>query len=82
VAASRPGRFTPRKRAPYALDRRLVGNQSRSGHGVEEKKSQPTPGIKSRSSNRPARSQSLYRALPAHEIINVVNKNTDVLVRG
>jgi hypothetical protein len=29
----------------YPLDRRLGGPQSHSGHGGEEKKSQPPPGI-------------------------------------
>jgi len=29
----------------YPLDRRLGGPQSQSGHGVEEKNSQPPPGI-------------------------------------
>jgi hypothetical protein len=42
-SASRPGRFTPRERAP--LDRRLGGPQSRSGCGGEEKNSDPPPGI-------------------------------------
>jgi hypothetical protein len=43
--------FTPRPLYPqgksswYPLDRRLVGIQSHSGHGGEEKNSQPTPGI-------------------------------------
>jgi hypothetical protein len=49
------------KSPPYPLDRRLGGLQSRSGHGVEEKNSQPPPGIEPRSSDRPARNQSLYR---------------------
>jgi hypothetical protein len=45
-SASRPGRFTPRERAPwYPLDRRLGGLQSRSGRGGDEKNSQVTPGI-------------------------------------
>jgi len=39
----------------YPLDRRLGGPQSRSGRGVKEKNSQL------RSSDRPSRSQSLYR---------------------
>jgi hypothetical protein len=35
---SRPGRFTPRERAPwYPLDRRLGGFQSRSGRSGLEK---------------------------------------------
>jgi hypothetical protein len=43
--------FTPRplylqgKRPRYPLDRRLGGIQSRSGHGGEEKNSQPPPRI-------------------------------------
>jgi len=43
--------FTPRplytqgKSPRYPLDRRLGGPQSRSGHGGEEKNSQPPPGI-------------------------------------
>jgi hypothetical protein len=32
----------------YTLDRRLGGTQSRSEHGVEEKNSQPQPGIELR----------------------------------
>jgi hypothetical protein len=63
-SASRPGRFTPRERPPpppasYLSDRRMGGPQSRSGHGVEEKNSQPPPGFEPRPSDRPARSQSL-----------------------
>jgi hypothetical protein len=45
-SASYPGRFTPRETVPcYLLDRRLSRPQSRSGHGGEEKNSQPPPGI-------------------------------------
>jgi hypothetical protein len=45
-SASRPGRFTPRERAPgYPLDRRLSVPQSHSGRGGEENISQPPPGI-------------------------------------
>jgi hypothetical protein len=43
----------------YPLDR-LGGSQSRSGHGVEGKNSQTSPGIELRSSDGIARSQSLY----------------------
>jgi hypothetical protein len=45
--------FTPRPLYPqgkspwYPLDRRLGGPQSRSGHGGEEKNSQPPSGIES-----------------------------------
>jgi hypothetical protein len=61
-SASRPGRFTPQGKGPrYPLDRRLVWPQSQSGHGVEEKRSQPPPGIETRLYDRPACSQSLYR---------------------
>jgi hypothetical protein len=45
----------------YPLDRRLGGPQSRSGQRVEEKNSQLPPRIELRSSDRPSRSQSLYR---------------------
>jgi hypothetical protein len=45
----------------YPSDRRLGGARSLSGHGVEEKNSQPPPGFEPRSSNRSARSQFLYR---------------------
>jgi hypothetical protein len=38
-----------------------VGTQSLSRHGIEEKNSHPLPGIEPRSSDYPARSQSLYR---------------------
>jgi hypothetical protein len=43
--------FTPRPPYPqgksthYPLDMRLGGPQSRSGHGAEQKNSQPSPGI-------------------------------------
>jgi hypothetical protein len=54
-SASRPGRFTPRERAPfYPLDRRLGGPQSRSGRGGEEKNSQPPPAIEPEYTDRPA----------------------------
>jgi hypothetical protein len=58
--ASRPGRFTPGGKPPYPLDRRLVGPQSHSGRHGEEKFLDPT-GTELRPSDRPARSQSLYR---------------------
>jgi hypothetical protein len=37
--------YTKRKSPWYPLDRRLAGFQYRSGHGGEEKNSQPLPGI-------------------------------------
>jgi hypothetical protein len=56
-----PAASPPGKVPLVPLDRRLGGHHSRSGHGVEERNSQPPPGIETRSSDRPARSQSLYR---------------------
>jgi hypothetical protein len=51
-SASRLGRFTPQGTSPqHPLDRRLSKPQSRSEHGVEEKNSQPPPGIELRSSS-------------------------------
>jgi hypothetical protein len=45
-SASRPGRFTPRRKSPwYPMDRRLGGLQSRSGRGIEEKNFQPLTGL-------------------------------------
>jgi hypothetical protein len=40
-----PGRITPRESSWYPLDRWMGGPQSCSGHGGEEKNSQPLPGI-------------------------------------
>jgi hypothetical protein len=52
-SASRPGRFTPQGKSPwYPLYRRLDGPQSRSGHCVEEKNSQPPRGFESTISNK------------------------------
>jgi len=62
--------FTPQplyhlgKSPPYPLDRRLGGPQGRSGHDVEEKNFQPSPGIEPRSSDRPSHSQSLPELIP------------------
>jgi hypothetical protein len=43
---SRPGRFTPFERVPGThWIGRLVGPQSRSGRGGEEKNSHPLPGL-------------------------------------
>jgi hypothetical protein len=59
--------FTPRplylqgKSPQYPLDRRLDEPQNQSVRGGEEKNSEPPPGLEPRSSDRPARSQSLYR---------------------
>jgi hypothetical protein len=51
-SASRPGRFTPQIKSPrYQFDKKLGGHHSRSGRGVEEKNSQPPPGIEPRSSD-------------------------------
>jgi hypothetical protein len=49
------------KSSRYPLDKRLGGLQSQSGRGVKEKNSQPPPGFETRLSDRPDRSQSLYR---------------------
>jgi hypothetical protein len=51
-----PTALPPRKETPYPLHKRRGGPQSRSGHGVEEKNSQPSPGIEPRLSGRLARS--------------------------
>jgi hypothetical protein len=51
----------PQGKSPrYPLDRRLGEPQSRFGLDVEEKTSQPPPGIEPRSYHWSARSQSLY----------------------
>jgi hypothetical protein len=52
-SALRPSRFTHKER--------ISDTQSRSRRGGEEKNYQLTPGIEPRLSDRPARSQSLYR---------------------
>jgi hypothetical protein len=45
-SALHAGRFYLQGKSPcYALDRRLGDPQSRSGHGGEEKNSQPLPGL-------------------------------------
>jgi hypothetical protein len=51
-----PDALLPGKESHYPLDRRLGGPQNRSGHGVEEKNSQPPPEIELRTFIRPARS--------------------------
>jgi hypothetical protein len=56
-----PAALPSEKEPPYPLDTRLGGSQSWYGRDVEEKNSQPTPGIEPQSSDRPACSQSLYR---------------------
>jgi hypothetical protein len=46
VGSFTPGPLHPQGKSTwYPLDRRLSGPQSRSGHGGEEKNSQPPPGI-------------------------------------
>jgi hypothetical protein len=40
-----PASLLPGKEPQYPLDRRVGGPQSRSGHGGEEKNSQPLPGL-------------------------------------
>jgi hypothetical protein len=67
-SASRPGRSLPPGKNRYALYRRLGRPQGRSG---QVRKISPHTGIQS--SDRPARSQSLYRlSYPAH-IMTCVN---------
>jgi len=56
--------YTQKKNPRYPLDRRLGGPKSRSGHGVEEKNSEPPPGFEPQSSDRPARSQSVWLSYP------------------
>jgi hypothetical protein len=60
-SASRPGHFTPREEPRVPWHRRLGEPQSRPGCGGEDKNFHPPPGIEPRSSDRPARSRSLYR---------------------
>jgi hypothetical protein len=40
-----PAAIAPEKESLVPLDRRLSGPQNRSGHGGEEKNSQPLPGL-------------------------------------
>jgi hypothetical protein len=52
-----PWPLYPQGKSPwYPLYRRLDGPQIRSGHGGEEKNSQPPPGIEPLNPDRPARS--------------------------
>jgi hypothetical protein len=54
-----PAALPPGKEPQYTLDTRLSGPQSLSGHGGEEKNSQPLPGLEL------ARSPPLYHwAIP------------------
>jgi len=55
-----PVALLPGKQPQYPLDRRMVGPQSSSGHGVKEKNSQPPPEIELQSYDCPAHSWSLY----------------------
>jgi hypothetical protein len=60
----------------------LGGSQIRPGRGGEEKNSQPSPGFEPRSSDRLARSQSLYRLSCAGPQSNMVHiKNEEVSVQ-
>ena len=70
-SASRPGRSLPLEKIRYPLYRKLGGSQGRSGQA--RKISSPT-GI--RSTDRPARSQSLYRlSYRTHWVIIYSYKN-------
>jgi hypothetical protein len=68
--------FTPRpvytqgKSSLYPLDRRLGGAQNRSGCGVEEKNSQPLPGLEF--PDHPAQSSELYRWVVQAPVVVVV----------
>jgi hypothetical protein len=55
-----PAALFPEKSPWYPLDRMLGGLQSRSGHGSEEKNSQPPPGIEPYHLDHPTRSSALY----------------------
>jgi len=57
--ASHPSHFTPlqEKSPQYPLNRRLGGPPSWSGHGIEEKYSQPPLGIEPQPSDHPTHSQ-------------------------
>jgi hypothetical protein len=74
---SRP--LYPQGKSPwYPLDRRPGGPQSHSGHGGEEKNSQPLPGIEPQNPNHPAHSPVLYQ-LSYHGSLNLIisYKNVD-----
>jgi hypothetical protein len=84
--------FKPRLRCShgkshwYPSDRRAGGLQNRSGHGGEDKNSQPLPGLEP--PDRPARSPVLYRwDIPAHVKVtarkrtwNAINRKTVGLI--
>jgi hypothetical protein len=56
----------------YPLDRRLGGPQGRSGHGGEEKNSQPSPGTEPQNLYRLARS---LVAIPSE--LYILNNTTE-----
>jgi hypothetical protein len=56
-----PAALPPEKETLVPLDRRLGGPQSHSGHGGEEKNSQPPPGIEPQNPDRPVRRPALCR---------------------
>jgi hypothetical protein len=56
-----PAALPPR----YLLDKRLSGPRRRSGHGVEEKNSQPPPGIKAHQVVQPVASRATDSAISA-----------------
>jgi hypothetical protein len=70
-----PAALPPGKDPWNPLDRRLGGPQNRSGHGGEEKNSQPTPGIEPSNPDRPARSPALYRLSYHGSELKLVPKN-------
>jgi hypothetical protein len=55
-----PAALPPEEEPRYLSDRRLDGTQSRSGHGGEERNSQPPPEIEPSNPDRPADSPALY----------------------
>ena len=70
-----PRPLLPPGKTRYLLYRRLGGPQGRSGH---VRKISPPTGI--RSPDRPARSQSLYRLIPIHNINRSVKDMTVLCV--
>jgi hypothetical protein len=71
ASAALPQGESPR----YPLHKRLGGPQSRSGRDGEEKNSHSPPVIEHRSSDHPARSQSLYRlSYPGSKVAPVLQQ--------
>jgi hypothetical protein len=83
-----PTALPPGKEPPAPSGWRLGGLQSHSGRGDEERNSQPPSGIEPRSSDRPARNQSLYRlsykgsCFTAAPVASLVSELSKLTVRG